>query len=401
MVYPKSRPLVPEGQPDLVANIKDEIKASGPIPFVRFMELALFAPCHGYYMQAGSAEERIGWKGDYYTSSDLHPIFAGAVAHQAKQIDELLGHPDPFTLVEMGPGRGLFARHFLEASTELQDTFADRLRYVLVERSPALRNTQRATLNSWLSSSNRISWINHLSEFETGSLVGAFFSNELVDAFPVHRITIHEGRLKELYVELRDGQFCECIGEPTTPELARYLERQDLELSEGYTTEINLHAQTWMTEVARVMGRGLAITVDYGHTAHDLYAPERRRGTLLCYYRHAVSQDPYVRVGIQDMTAHVDFSSLARVGEEAGLHVTGFTNYMSFLTSLGIEEALAQYPPDSKEYQSVIQLLRSDGMGRTFKVLIQHKGMDSPELSGLRFRPFFTSMLTATGAGNR
>ncbi len=400
-MYPESRPSVPEGQPDLVATIKNEIKASGPIPFVRFMELALYEPCHGYYMRAGSAEERIGWNGDYYTSSDLHPIFARAVAHQAKQIDELLGHPDPFTLVEMGPGRGLFARHFLEASTELSGSFADRLRYVLVERSPALRNTQQATLASSLRPSSRISWINYLSEFETSSLVGAFFSNELVDAFPVHRITIHKGQLKELYVDLRDGQFCESIGEPSTPDLARYLERQDIELSEGYTTEFNLHAQTWMKEVARVMGQGLAITVDYGHTAHDLYGPERRRGTLLCYYHHTVSQDPYVRVGLQDMTAHVDFSSLARIGEEAGLHVTGFTNYMSFLTSLGMEEALAQYPPDSKEYQSVIQLLRPDGMGRTFKILIQHKGLDSPELSGLRFRPFFVSMLTATGAENR
>jgi SAM-dependent MidA family methyltransferase len=158
-----------------------------------------------------------------------------------------------------------------------------------------------------------------------------------------------------------------------------------------------------MRDVARVLGRGMVITVDYGHTAGDLFGADRRTGTLLCYHRQLVSEDPYVHVGRQDMTAHVDYTALATIGEQVGLEVTGFTNQMSFLMSLGVERHLESLEPGSREFQSVVRLLRPEGMGRTFKILIQHKGMDAPELDGLRFKPFFGSALTqARGKmGNR
>ncbi len=149
-----------------------------------------------------------------------------------------------------------------------------------------------------------------------------------------------------------------------------------------------------MKDVARALGRGFVITIDYGHTAQDLYGPDRPRGTLLCYYSQMASESPYSRVGLQDMTAHVDFTSLAITGEEGGLHVTGFTNQMSFLMGLGVERMLESLEPGSSEFQSVIQLLRPEGMGRTFKILIQHKGITEPQLDGLRFKPFFGSALT-------
>jgi SAM-dependent MidA family methyltransferase len=151
-----------------------------------------------------------------------------------------------------------------------------------------------------------------------------------------------------------------------------------------------------MMQVARALKRGIVITIDYGHTAQDLYGPDRRRGTLLCYHHQMAAETPYERVGLQDMTAHVDFTSLATAGEQAGLHVTGFTNQMSFLMGLGVERLIESLEPGSAEFQSVVQLLRPEGMGRTFKILIQHKGMAEPALDGLKFKPFFGSVLASS-----
>jgi SAM-dependent MidA family methyltransferase len=149
-----------------------------------------------------------------------------------------------------------------------------------------------------------------------------------------------------------------------------------------------------MSQVANSLEQGVVITIDYGHAAEDLYGPERSRGTLLCYHSQMAGEDPYVRVGEQDITAHVDFTTLATVGEQSGLSVTGFTNQMSFLMGLGIEDMMAQLAPDSAEFRAAIHLLKPEGMGRTFKILVQHKALDRPALDGLTFRPFFGSALS-------
>ncbi len=411
---PKLAPAT--GQPDLIQAIAAEIRREGPIPFTRFMDLALYHPQFGYYMRGGenvatpeAAPEgmgvRIGWAGDYYTSSDVHPILGQALARQARQVDERLGHPSPFTVLEMGAGKGLLARDVLASCATSEDSLGGRLRYILLERSPAMRTAQRANLAPWLGPSAQgsaacVSWVESLDDLAPGSVAGLMLSNELVDAFPVHRIKIVQGEPKEIYVDYQDGRFCDRLAELSTPELSRYLQRlaqQDIRLPEGYTTEINLAALDWMRQVARVLGRGVVLTIDYGHTAQDLYGPARQKGTLLCYYHQMASEDPYQRVGEQDMTAHVDFSTLATVGEEAGLQVTGFTNQMSFLIGLGAEQLLDAYEPGSREFQGVIHLLRPEGMGRTFKILAQHKGLSAPELDGLRYKPFFGTALTAHG----
>lgn len=398
------------GHPGMVSAILADIRSSGPITFARFMELALYHPEFGYYTRTrdANAEEPpharnpIGWSGDYYTSSDASPLLARALAHQVAQIDDRLGHPDPFMVIEMGPGKGLLAREILTACERDTSSLFARLRYVLIERSPAMAAAQRRTLAPWLGTP-RVGWLKQLADLRNDAVTGTVLSNELVDAFPVHRIRIVDGEPKELYVTESDGRFVERAGPLSTPALAAYLARLTtlgIALPEGYTTEINLQALEWMKEVARVLGRGVAITIDYGHTAEDLYGPHRRRGTLLCYFRHQVSDDPYTRVGLQDMTAHVDFTALAAAGEEAGLRTTGFTNQTSFLMGLGAEQMLASLDPESAELRSAIQLLRPDGMGRTFKILIQHKGMADPILDGLKFKPFFGSVLTtASGLG--
>lgn len=399
------------GHPGLVAAMAEEIRVSGPITFARFMELALYHEPFGYYMREPehdapvgenriaadrACKERIGWNGDFYTSSDVHPVLAQALARQARQVDDALGQPEPFTVIEMGAGKGLLARDFLAACETMSGNFSRRLRYVIVERSPAMRAAQRQHLSRWTGSPGALSWLDDLAHWEGDSLTGVLLSNELVDAFPVHRIAVEQGRPNELFVGWEEGRFVELTQPLSNPALHRYLQRLssiDVTLSEGYRTEINVAAGAWMKEAARVLGRGLVLTIDYGHTAQDLYAPDRRKGTLLCYYHQMASDDPYARVGLQDMTAHVDFTNLATSGEEAGLTTTGFTNQLSFLMGLGVEQILDRLEPGSRDFQAIVHLLRPEGMGRTFKILMQHKGVTLPELDGLRFKPFFGSAL--------
>ena len=388
------------GYPELVAAISSEITRNGPIPFVRFMELALYHPIYGYYMrQSDSVEhERIGWSGDFYTSSDVHPILGRAIAGQARQMDEVLGCPAPFTIVEMGAGKGLLARDCLAAIHDDQDDFASRVRYVLIERSPVMRNLQRQNLAPWLGKAGLVTWMKGLDRLGPQGVTGLLFSNELIDAFPVHRVQVKDGRTEELYVDYRDGRFVECLKSLSTAALAHYLQRLNTAWPEGYRTEVNLLAVDWMEQVGRRMDRGFVLTVDYGHTAQDLYGSDRKDGTFLCYFRQQANDDPFVRVGEQDMTTHVDFSSLASVGETQGLHVTGFTNQMSFLMGLGAEEMIGRLEPESPAFRAAIHLLKPNGMGSIFKVLVQHKGIGRPQLDGLKFKPFFGSALAGCSA---
>jgi SAM-dependent MidA family methyltransferase len=265
------------GHPELVAAISSEIIRNGPIPFVRFMELALYHPQYGYYMRQldGADHERIGWSGDFYTSSDVHPILGRAIASQARQMDALLGCPTPFTIVEMGAGKGLLARDCLTAIHAEQDDFASRVRYVLIERSPAMQEFQRQNLAPWLHEPGLVAWIEGLDALAPQSVTGLFFSNELVDAFPVHRVQVTAGRTEELCVNYRDGRFEECLKPLSTPALEQHLQRLNPTWPDGYRTEVNLQALDWMGQIAQRIDRGFVVTIDYGHTAQDLYEPDR------------------------------------------------------------------------------------------------------------------------------
>jgi SAM-dependent MidA family methyltransferase len=254
-----------------------------------------------------------------------------------------------------------------------------------------MKELQRQTLAPWSDRPGLVSWADGLTP---QSVTGLFFSNELVDAFPVHRIQVTSGQVKEVGVDYRDERFVECLMPLSTPRLLRHLEELQFDRPDGYRTEVNLQALDWMADVARGINRGVVLTIDYGHTARDLYRPERKQGTFLCYSRHAAHEDPFILVGEQDMTAHVDFSSLVAVGEEHGLRLTGFTNQMSFLMGLGVEQMIAELDPEGQAFRAATHLLRPDGMGSTFKVLVQQKGIEHLELDGLKFRPFFSEALT-------
>ena len=390
---------VSTGHPELVAAIASEIAASGPIPFVRFMELALYHPQFGYYMRSPELpQERIGWGGDFYTSSDVHPVLGQALAKQAEQMYRLLGQPHPFTIVEMGPGKGLLANQILATCEHRYRSFFQHLRYVLVDRSPAMRELQRGNLAPWLDRAALLTWVDDLANVAPQGLTGLFFSNELVDSFPVHRVQVTAQGIEELWVDYRDGRFVECLRPLSSDTLAHRLRRVGADWPEGYRTEINLRASEWMKHVAQHLDRGFVLTIDYGHTAQDLYRSDRKHGTFLCYFRQSIREDPFRRVGEQDMTAHVDFSSLVETGEGHKLQTTGFTNQMSFLMGLGVEQMIAELEQDSPQFKAAIHLLRPNGMGTTFKVLVQHKGIQQPELDGLRYKPFFGSALTTQSA---
>lgn len=386
----------------LVKHMTALIRETGPLTFARFMELALYDDEHGYYTTGGgrsvTATSFIGREGgDFFTAPSLSPVLAKCLVRQLAEIDERLGHPPVFHLVEMGPGDGTLLRDLLQECREQQASLLPRLSCILVERSPAFRRRQQETLVAWQEQGVGIRWVDDLQSIPDGSLTGTLLSNELVDAFPVHRVRMGEDGLQELYVTSRDHALQERWGEPSTPELASFLSDLDVTLPVGFTTEISLEAVKWIIQVAGVLDRGVVITIDYGHTARDYFAPERKDGTLMGYHRHTVSTNPYTRVGEQDLTAHVNFSSLAHTGERVGLTTTGFTNLQHFLMSLGIEELIEGCDQESESVQAAAQLLRPHGMGTTFKVLMQHKRLDVSTLCGLRHRPFFDAVLAGAG----
>ena len=378
------------GHPGLVEKMVARIERDGPISFAAFMEAALYDPEFGYYMTAGP---RIGREGDYYTSLDVHPIFAELVGRQIAQAAEEIVPSGEFTIVEMGAGKGLLAQHLLNAYRRDKPDFLARLRYLLVERSPAMVETQKQRLLELTGTGVNIAWVLDLDAVSADSITGVFLSNELVDAFPVHRLVKRPLGLREIFVGWDGSRFIEIEAPPFSPDLEAYFARIGISLEVGQQAEVNLQALAWMRQVGTRLRRGLVVTIDYGHAAADLFAPARKTGTLLGYYRHTVSDSPYVHVGQQDLTAHVDLTSLALAGQDVGLKVTGFTNQLHFLIGLGIESAFARLDPESPQSAAMRELLRPDGMGTTYKILIQHKGMSAPQLDGLRSRPYFLDAL--------
>ena len=379
------------GNLHLLQKLLARIEGEGPMTFAEFMEANLYDPQYGYYSSAA----RIGPDGDYWTSPEVHPIFARLIGQQIADLADAIAPSGEFTIVEMGAGQGTFAGHLLSAYQRDFPGLLARLRYIIIERAAGLIQRQQQHLRPLLEKGSQIQWLPNVADLAANSITGVMCSNELVDAFPVHRVVMRPLGLREIFVGWSQDRFIEIEAPPSAPLLEQYFERLGLRLRDGQRAEVNLCALDWIRQVGSRLRKGLVCTVDYGHSAADLFAPARNAGTLLCYYRQSVSDTPYCRIGQQDITAHVDFTSLALAGQEAGLEVTGFTNQLHFLMGLGIESAFAGIDPESNESGWMRKLLRPDGMGTTFKVLVQHKGMPAPALAGLRSRPFFVDALYA------
>jgi SAM-dependent MidA family methyltransferase len=371
---------------ELKTAIRERIAAEGRIPFRQFMAVALYHPQHGYY---SSPRQRMGRHGDYLTSPEVHPIFGSLVAKQLCQMWQAMGEPQPFTIVEMGAGSGLLARDILAWAGKRAPEFFQALEYRLIEVNDWLVDSQRRLLRQVDASLAKASWLPSLEAIAAGSVSGCFLSNELIDSFPVHRVAIRDGCLHELYVEWQEERFVESLGPPSTPLLEDYFHRLGLLPGEGCSAEVNLEALEWMRAVASALRRGFVLTLDYGYPAAELYAPWRKEGTLLCFYRHNPSTDPYARLGRQDMTSHVDFTSLVQAGREHSLEPLGLTSQGRFLAALGIAAGLerqAEGEPSLEEYyarrRAVTELVDPAGLGR-IRVFIQAKGIGQPKLWGL------------------
>ncbi len=365
----------------------DAIRRSGPLTFRHYMALCLYHPEYGYYMRGG---ERTGARGDYFTSADLHPIFARLIARQAVEMWEVLGRPSPFAWVEMGAGRGLFAQDFLHWVSGSRPDFWAALQYVAIEpgekaRSRLMNRVESATLRS------RFRVLANLQEL--APVTGCFFANELVDAFPVAVVTRARGQLKEIYVTAEGEKLREKLGQLSDATVASYAARYARGLEEGRRVEANLTAVEWIRTLGEKLSRGFVVTIDYGDLAERLYTADRPRGTLMAYRGHVASEDFFSAPGEQDLTAHVDFSALIDGGSEVGLSLTGLTSQEPFLMALGEASEFADlYDPGQSEVQrldarlKLKRLIHPEGMGGIFKVLIQHKGISAPTLTGLKLR---------------
>ena len=331
--------------PPLVTHLRERIRNEGPLSFRDFMEEALYHPEFGYY---NSTRNPIGRQGDFYTSSDLDPIFGKLLARKFAQMASALGvSPEAFTIVELGAGRGLLARQILEHH---------RFPYRILERSAAMRERQRGSLQGF-----DVEWLEALP----AGITGCVFSNEFFDALPVRRVICRNGALREIHVT---SEFSEVEGDLQEP--------LDISLSEGQLADINMDARQWIKRIGASLDRGYHLAIDYGYQDREFYA--RPRGTLMCYWRHQAVEDPYLRIGEQDITAHVNFSDLIREGAAVGLTTEEFKTQMDFLVQLGVlQELEALMPADTAEtiqrVMAVKKLVLPGGMGERFKVLVQRK----------------------------
>jgi SAM-dependent MidA family methyltransferase len=360
---------------DLIERIRDEIRREGPITFARFMALALYDPEGGYYR---SDQARPGRAGDFLTAPELHPIFGATLATGLLEIWERLGRPDPFVIQEHGAGAGALALAILAAARDEAPAFAATIQYVPVEADERRIDALRESL-----ASAGLGRHLHDDRADAGPrpepFTGVVIANEVLDALPVHRVRRRGDRLVELGVTVGpDGALTEAEMEPTTASLAGRLAAEGIVLDDGQTAEICLELDAWVAAAAAPLGRGVALLIDYGAPARELYDPRRRPdGTLRAYVRHQVHDDPYRHVGRQDLTAHVDVTAVERAAHAVGLATLGITTQAEALVGLGIGERLVAIQADPGTTFEAYALLRSamvrlldpSAMGR-FRVMV-------------------------------
>ncbi len=350
--------------------------------FDRYMERALYHPTLGYY--AGG--RRIGRDGDFFTGVSVGPLFGQLLARQARQMWERLERPTPFWIIEQGAHDGRLAIDILEACRGSEAEFFAAVRYALVEPSPSVRTVQKNNLNE-AKLCESVQWLEAIAPRPRGS-VGLFFSNELVDSFPVRLIRRQAGAWHERHVDLAPDAAFRWVDLPIgDPELQRVIEELPLPEVDGYIAEINLQARRWMKEVAAVFERGYVVTIDYGFPASVLYAPFRSQGTLTSYRKHRRADDILLSPGEHDITAHVDFTALSRSGESAGLATLGFVDQQRFLTGIAHEElsGVTGFPGGiSAQLQAWNTLTHPGHLGSRFQVLVQARNAPG-RLDGLLF----------------
>ncbi len=370
------------GEPTLVELIREKIRRDGPVPFRWFMEQALYHPEYGYY---SSGRATIGRRGDYFTNVSVGPLFGRIMAEQFRQMWEIMERPAAFTIVEQGAHDGEFARDVISTVRQTMTDFAGALRYAIVEPFRPLRARQTETLAQF---EGVVSWCQSLDQLDPFS--GVHFSNELFDALPVYLISHGSSApdwQEKFVVEAEDG-----FGFADLPirdaELHRAAAGVRVPSGTDYETEVNLAAPALVAAISRKLRHGFLLAVDYGYAREEFYSAMRNRGSMQCRIRHRVLRSPLVEIGRADITAHVEWTSLAMRGLASGLELAGFTDQHHFLTGMiaGPMRVQFQGRDELPEARALQMLLHPEFLGRSFLYLALSKGIDAnARLSGFAF----------------
>jgi SAM-dependent MidA family methyltransferase len=370
----------------LKARIREAIRETGSISFSRYMEMALYEPGLGYY---SAGLHKLGESGDFVTSPELGPVFAGCMARQAEHTGRELGRYD---VLEVGAGTGKLAADLLNSVHP--DRAPDR--YLILERSADLRQVQQdriaAEAPAWV---DRVLW---LDTPPAEGWQGVLIANEIIDALAVERFIMADGKVEQLCVTESEGVL-DWTSRPAPKELetaVRHLEADTgTPFADGYRSELQPRLAPWLRSLTRNMTRGLALFIDYGYPRSEFYLPERRDGTLMCHYRHQAHDDPFFWPGLQDITAWVDFTALAEAADACGLDVEGYTSQSMFLLGCGLEEVLREKTAESDDEglslgAEVRQLTLPGMMGERFQVMGLGRGLETEPrgfvFNDLRFR---------------
>jgi SAM-dependent MidA family methyltransferase len=358
-------------------QIEQEIRHRGPMPFSRYMQICLYDPTAGYYSRSA---EQFGKAGDFYTSSDVHAVFGRLLARQFDQMWQALDRPPEIEILELGPGRGLFARDVLDWSNKKFHDFFTSLTYTLQESSPALRAKLRDTLKNYLASGKAI--ISEESAEEGPTIHRSLpidrplivFANEFFDALPVEIL----GSAGKLHIAFEDNRLHEIWLPPLDEEL-EFLDRYSVHPEAAERIEVPILAQSWIGQIAHAISRGMLLIIDYGYTRNEQLAG-RHRGTLMAYRHHSSSPDPYQAPGEQDLTTHVNLTALAAACAQAGMQVERLLTQSQFLMGIGERNQFADAFEDchvaqeqAKVTLQLKHLVTPVGMGENFQVLIARR----------------------------
>ena len=338
--------------------------------FRDFMELALYHPTHGYYCRP---RMDIGKEGDFYTAANVHQIFGDTLAAKMLELWKSMGVSGPPTFIEIGAGAGQTAKDIITAIRKGGES-DNGLRYIIIEKSPSMAAKQRETLSEF---SSHVEWTT-IEALVADPVTAVVLQVEVIDAFPVHRVIKKAGELHEIFVDVTDARLVDKLGPPSGPELEDYIRRYAADLPEECEAEVNLDALAWLGSLAAALERGFVITIDYGMPARELYSGRQPGGTLVCYNKHKLVNNPYEHIGEQDITAHVNFTALIDKGKELGLGVVSMENQANFLINSGILDALTalekELESEAQKFKAraaVKRLVFPQGMGEVFRVLVQ------------------------------
>ena len=370
-----------EHSEQLKTLIAKEISEAGPMTFARYMQLALYAPGLGYY---NSGKQKFGKNGDFITAPELSPLFAQCLGRQCAQALQIIGGGN---ILEFGAGSGIMAADIL---LELEKLHCLPEHYYILEVSPDLKQQQHQTLlNRAPTLLERVQWINQLP---SAPFTGVILANEVLDAMPAHRFYCDDKQIQEYFVTLQENQFMWDKSIPSDTLLRRQIEHLQKEYlgSIPYSSEINLLITPWIAAISTLLKQGLILLIDYGFPRQEYYHPDRNQGTLMCHYRHRAHSDPFLFVGLQDITCHVDFTTIAEAAQSCGLTLSGYTNQASFLIGSGLADILQtnQYHSELEQFnanQQVKLLTSPSEMGELFKVMSLTRQLDH-SLLGFSFQ---------------